>query len=94
MPRPHKVEPLQLGAGVLKAAGVREPVTYEIRGDLTSLKLGIARVRGALKTTEAFAADAFRAGEGVLEADDGRSYRLTMLGHSEGSDTVFVELRI
>ena len=85
--------PVFEGVGELKFRGFAGQVTYRIEGEPQKLKLGPARVRGAITTTPQIAEDAFRAGDGALVLADGDSYRITMLGHSSGATEVFVELR-
>jgi hypothetical protein len=90
----RKVLPTFEGAGQVRFAGHDGPVQYRISGDPSTLRPGHARLRGALSTSAEIAADAFRAGEGVLVLEDGASYRIVMLGHTAGGAEVFVELRI
>ena len=90
----RKVLPTFEGAGQVRFAGHDGPVQYRISGDPSTLRAGHARLRGALTTTTETAAEAFRAGEGVLVLEDGASYRIVMLGHTAGGAEVFVELRI
>jgi hypothetical protein len=90
----RKVLPIFEGAGQVRFTGYDGPVQYRISGDPSTLRAGHVRLRGALITTTEIAADAFRAGEGVLGLEDGASYRIVMLGHTTGGAEVFVELRI
>jgi len=82
------------GAGTLRVQGQSENVHYRVQGDPAALRRGHATLRGAITATVAFAYDAFRSGDGVLTAETGVLYRLRMLGHTAGSDVVFVEFRI
>jgi hypothetical protein len=95
MSRPRKQLPLCLGEGHLRYRGFAGPVDYEIRGEPAALKPGPARLRGALTATPEVAAEAFRAGEAELTlADGGGAFRLTMLGHSAGSNVAYFEMRV
>jgi hypothetical protein len=95
MSRPRKQLPILLGEGELRYRGFAGSVGYEIRGEPASLKPGPARLRGALTATPEVAAEAFRAGEAELRlADGGVAFRLTMLGHSAGSNVAYFEMRI
>ena len=82
------------GQGELRFSGYAGEVQYKIQGDPGKLKPGPLRLRGSVSTGAEIAADAFRAGEALLVADSGESYRLTMLGHTTGGTEVFVEFRI
>lgn len=90
----RKSLPVFGGAGVVRFSGHEEPVQYSIQGDPARLRRGPARLRGSLSTTAEIAAEAFRAGEGVLTLEDGAELRATMLAHTAGGEDVFVELRI
>lgn len=90
----RKVLPIFEGAGQVRFTGHDGPVQYKISGDPSALRAGHTRLRGALTTTPEIAAEAFRAGEGVLVLEDGSSFRIVMLGHSTGGAEVFVELRV
>jgi hypothetical protein len=69
-------------------------VDYEILGDPASLRRGPARLRGQICATPEVAEAAFRHGDGELTLETGTTYRLTMLGHSTGSDVAYFEMRI
>lgn len=94
MARLRKQLPVHLGAGELHYRGFTGPVSYEIQGDPSSLRLGPLRLRGAMTATPEVAAEAFRAGEGQLKLEHGASFRITVVGHSTGSDTAYFEMRI
>ncbi|THD59637.1 hypothetical protein [Phenylobacterium sp.] len=94
MARLRKQLPVHLGAGELHCRGFTGPVDYQIHGEPSSLRLGPLRLRGSLTATPEVAAEAFRAGEGELKLQDGASFRITLLGHSAGSDTAYFEMRI
>ena len=94
MPRVRKQLPAHLGAGELRYRGFQGPVEYEILGDPTSLRLGPLRLRGSFSATPEVAAEAFRAGEAELTLENGAAYRLTMLGHSTGSNVAYFEMRV
>ena len=67
---------------------------YEILGEPTSLRLGPLRLRGSFSATPDIAADAFRAGEAELTLEGGAAYRLTVIGHTTGSNVAYFEMRI
>lgn len=89
----RKKPPVFEGAGQLRFGGFDGPVRYAIEGDPAKLRAGHLRLRAALTTTADVAAEAFRAGEGLLTLDNDVQFRVTMLAHSAGGDEVFVELR-
>jgi hypothetical protein len=82
------------GDGELRYRGFRGQVRYEILGEPSSLRAGPSRLRGSIIATPEVAAEAFREGEGLLTLEDGAQFRITMLGHSAGSDTAYFEMRI
>jgi hypothetical protein len=94
MARLRKQLPAQLGAGQLRCRGFKGPVEYEILGEPASLRPGPARLRGSLSATPEIAECAFRDGEGELTLESGDTYRITMLGHSAGSNVAYFEMRI
>lgn len=88
-----KVEPVVRGAGHVRFLGHSGTTNYAIEGDPTRLRLGTARLRGSITTEPELARRAFEAGNAVLVLEGGGEVRLTMLGHSVGSQDVFVEVR-
>jgi hypothetical protein len=94
MPRPRKQLPAHAGAGELRYRGFQGPVEYEILGEPSSLRLGPLRLRGSFTATPEIAAEAFRAGEAELTTKDGKAFRISMLGHTEGSSVAYFEMRI
>lgn len=94
MPLTRKVLPVFEGTGRVRFAGYDGPAEYRVSGDPSGLREGHARLRGAFSTTPELAEQAFRAGEGHLALDDGKTYRIVMLGHTAGGSDVFVELRV
>jgi hypothetical protein len=94
MPRLRKQLPAQSGAGELRYRGFQGPVTYEILGEPSSLRLGPLRLRGSFTATPEVAAEAFRAGEAELTMQDGKTFRIALLGHTEGSNVAYFEMRI
>ena len=94
MARLRKQLPAHAGVGDLRYGGFHGPVDYEILGEAASLKLGPLRLRGSLTTTPDIAAAAFRAGEAQLTLDGGATYRLVILGHTEGSNVAYFEMRV
>lgn len=94
MAHARKKLPVHAGRGELRLRGERFPVDYEVSGEPGGLKLGPNRLRGSFTATPEIAEQAFRQGEAQLTLDDGSSFRVTLLGHSAGSDTAFFELRV
>jgi hypothetical protein len=94
MARLRKQLPAHLGAGELRFRGFSGPVNYEVLGEPSSLRLGPLRLRGSLTATPEVAAEAFRAGEAELKLEDGATFRITLLGHSAGSETAYFEMRL
>jgi hypothetical protein len=90
----RKKLPVFPGDGELRYRGFLGQVRYEILGEPASLRAGPARLRGSIIATPEVAAEAFREGEGLLTLEDGAKFRITMLGHSAGSDTAYFEMRI
>ncbi|WP_296599917.1 hypothetical protein [Phenylobacterium sp.] len=90
----RKTAPTTAGAGQIRFSGYEGPANYVIEGEPSKLRLGPTRLRGALKVSAEVAQAAFRAGDGALKLDDGRSLRISMIGHTAGSEDVFVELRV
>ena len=94
MARLRKQLPAHGGAGELRFRGFAGPVAYEIQGDPATLRLGPLRLRGSLTATPEVAAQAFHAGEGELKLQEGGAYRITVVGHSAGSETAYFEIRV
>ena len=94
MARLRKQLPAHPGAGELRFRGFAGPVDYEVLGDPATLRLGPLRLRGSLTATPDVAAEAFRAGEAELKLEDGATYRITLLGHSTGSEIAYFEMRV
>lgn len=90
----RKKLPSNFGSGQLRYRGYEGAVDYEIVGEPNTLKYGINRLRGSFTSTPDIAQDAFREGEAVLTLESGTAFRLTMLGHSTGSDTAYFEMRV
>jgi hypothetical protein len=93
MPHIRKKPPTFPGEGELRCRGFRGPVRYEIQGAPATLKPGPARLRGSISASPEIAEQAFREGEGLLTLEGGAQYRITMLGHSSGSETAYFEMR-
>ena len=94
MARLKKQLPAFPGTGELRVRGFQGPVEYEILGEPTSLRAGPARLRGSLVASPEIAEQAFREVEGQLTLETGHSFRVTMLGHSTGSNITYFEMRV
>lgn len=90
----RKKLPVFAGEGQLRFRGFLGQVAYEITGDPATLRLGPARLRGLFTTTVENAEEAFRAGEGELILEGGQTFRITVIGHTAGSDVSYFEMRI
>jgi hypothetical protein len=89
-----RTPPVTTGEGRLSYRGFEGPVTYELRGSISGLRPGGAALRGAFEAAAEIASNAFRACDGRLQLADGKTYRITMVGHTEGSGTAYFELRL
>jgi hypothetical protein len=94
MPRLRKQLPAQLGAGELRYRGFHGSVDYEILGEPSGLRLGPLRLRGSFTATPEIAGEAFRAGEAELTLEGGSVFRLTVVGHTTGSNVAYFEMRV
>ena len=90
----RKKPPACPGEGELRYRGFKGQVKYEILGEPATLKPGPARLRGSISASPEIAEQAFREGEGLLTLESGVQYRITMLGHSTGSETAYFEMRV
>jgi hypothetical protein len=80
------------GEGVLHYLGYHGDVAYELTGVLKGLRAGGPPLRGAIHTSAEGAKGAFSAGRGHLQLEDGKQYAVTVVGHTEGSGTAYIEL--
>jgi hypothetical protein len=94
MARLRKQLPAHLGAGELRFRGFSGPVNYEVLGEPSTLRMGPLRLRGSFTATAEVAAEAFHAGEAELKLEDGATFRITLLGHSAGSEIAYFEMRV
>jgi hypothetical protein len=94
MPHLRKKPQARPGDGELRVRGFRGPVRYEILGEPSTLRPGPSRLRGSICTTPEVAHQAFRETEGLLTLESGAQFRITMLGHSAGSDVTYFEMRV
>lgn len=74
--------------------GREQAVRYVLASPASELRLGNARLRGHLETEPDVADAVFRQGDVSLRLEDGSLYRLTMLGHTQGSGTAYFEMRV
>lgn len=82
------------GEGSIHFAGHDGPVRFVTRGEPSSLRAGPGTLRGALLMEPELAEAAFRSGQARLTLPSGVSYRLTFLGHTQGDDRVYFEMRL
>jgi hypothetical protein len=82
------------GEGQIRFRGFEGTAAYEITGDPATLRLGPLRLRGWASLDPETAQEAFRAGEAELMLENGHNYRLSMIGHTTGSELVYFEMRI
>jgi hypothetical protein len=93
MTRIRKQLPAHPGTGELRCRSFKGPVDYEILGEPGTLRPGPARLRGSLTASPEVAEQAFRDCDGELTLQTGETYRITMLGHSSGSQVAYFEMR-
>lgn len=79
------------GQGSLKFLGFAGPVIYEVPAQATQARHMQAGVRGVLTLTPETARDFYRAGEATLSMDDGKTCRIVILGHTEGSEKAYFQ---
>lgn len=94
MARRRKELPASGGAGELRYRGFKGPVDYEILGEPSSLRPGPGRLRGSISATPEIAEQVFRECEGELTLESGATFRITVLGHSPGSEVAYIEMRV
>lgn len=82
----------QTGEGRFEYPGFEGAVEYELNGALKGLRAGGPALRGAIHTSAEAARAAFSAGHGHIKLEDGKSYRVTVVGHTEGSGIAYIEL--
>jgi hypothetical protein len=89
-----RIPPLTSGDGKLDCRGYAGAVAYEIQGSFTNLRAGSGSLRGSLTADPEIAAKAFQACDGYLTLADGKSFRVTMSGHTPGSATTYFDLKV
>ena len=82
----------QIGEARLEYPGFDGTVAFYLNGALKGLRSGGPPLRGLIQTSAEAARAAFSAGRGHIKLEDGRSYRVTVVGHTEGSGTAYIEL--
>jgi len=90
----RKPPPQFTGQGLLSYPGFTEEVAFQISGDPADLRYGKAPLRGHLRATPETARAAFRQGRVWLRLNEARECRLTMIAHSQGSDTAYFEIEL
>jgi hypothetical protein len=81
-----------VGEGRLEYPGFDGTVSYELNGPLKGLRVGGPPLKGSIHTSAEGARAVFTAGRGHIKLEDGRSYRVTVVGHTEGSGVAYIEL--
>ena len=89
-----RVPPITSGEGKLSYRGFEGPVTYEVQGAFSSLREGAGALRGSFQADPAVTEAAFRACDGHLTLDNGKTYRVTMSGYSAGADRAYFDLKL
>lgn len=89
-----RTPPVVTGRGVLTYRGFEGPVDYEVQGSFSSLRAGAGSLRGQFHADPAIAEAAFKACDGHLTLDTGKTYRVTMSGYSAGDARTYFDLRI
>lgn len=82
------------GEGSVQFAGYEGPAQFAVRGEPAALRPGPATLRGALLLSPELAEAAFRSGQAILTLPSGRRFRLTFLGHTQGDDRTYFEMRV
>lgn len=88
--RPNKAV-MQAGSGLLSFSGFNGPVDYQISARAVVTRAVSAGAAGAVELPPEVARNSFRAGAATLKLDDGRSCRIMMVGHSEGTGAVYFQ---
>ncbi len=86
-----KTQEMLAGDGELSFSGFAGRVAYEIPVKAASKRLIPPGFRGAVTLAPEKARELFRAGFATLKLDDGKSCRVVVLGHTEGSQTAYVQ---
>jgi hypothetical protein len=89
-----RTPPVTAGTGKLSYRGFEGPVPYEIQGSFSSLREGAGSLRGSFQAPADVAEAAFKACDGHLTLDTGKTYRVTMSGYQAGSDRAYFDLKI
>ena len=90
--RSRRTPAIQTGEATLRYPGFDGKVDYSLTGALKGLRVGGPSLRGSVTTSPEQAREMFTAGRGHLELEDGKEYRITIVGHTEGSDIAYFEL--
>lgn len=89
-----RTPPITAGRGVLSYRGFEGPVDYEVQGSFASLREGAGSLRGSFSSDIDTACAAFKACDGHLTLEGGKTYRVTISGYTEGSDRAYFDLRV
>lgn len=89
-----RTPPITAGEGTLSYRGFDGPVTYEIQGSFSSLREGAGSLRGSFAADPEIAEAAFKACDGHLKLETGKTYRVTMSGYSAGADRAYFDLKL
>lgn len=89
-----KVVETEHGSGTLRLVGREAPITYAIDGEVRSLKLGPARLRGSFEAADTeTAAEAARQIDCTFTPAEGAPLRAQVVGYTRGERKLYVELR-
>ena len=91
--RKVRVVPTQTGVATLSCPGFTGPVEYEVSWP-KALRRKHSTVKGFIRTSSENALACFRAGSGHLTLENGKEYQLTIVGHTQGTDVAYVELKV
>ncbi len=89
-----RTPPITAGRGLLTYRGFNGEVDYEVQGSFASLRDGAGSLRGSFSADPATAEAAFKACDGHLQLDSGKTYRVTISGYTAGSDRAYFDLRV
>ena len=88
----RKPPPQVTGEGLLSFPGFEGQVAYQISGDPAELRHGKAPLRGQLRASPETALGAFRQGRVWLRLSETRECKVTVIAHTQGSDTAYFEI--
>ncbi|HEX5376969.1 MAG TPA: hypothetical protein VFW47_00245 [Phenylobacterium sp.] len=89
-----RTPPVTSGTGILSYRGFDGPVEYEVQGSFAGLREGAGSLRGSFHADTEIAEAAFKACDGHLKLETGKTYRVTMSGYQAGADRAYFDLKL